>query len=224
MSAFLCFLFRGYTTQGHVSCWIVYRLIRCLHKSTFFVAWVWFFSFPLPNSLWSCYNYSNEMEKVPRSSCGNYFWYCLDQFGFFCSSPTSTNICTLSVRTAWEQSEKKPQTMESEARGTQSPSYLWLLLFYSFFLNTTTEKTQCMRYSPPKPTPNWFAVHLSQQGFTPASSDRAFGGCPSMTLYFSISQVYLCDVFSRSGSFSISALWFMLILAISPPSLPSEPV
>lgn len=33
----------------------------------------------------------------------------------------------------------------------------------------------------PKPTPNCFAVHLSQQDFTPASSDRAFGGYKSMT-------------------------------------------
>lgn len=33
----------------------------------------------------------------------------------------------------------------------------------------------------PKPTPNCFAVHLFQQVFTPASSDRASGGYKSTT-------------------------------------------
>lgn len=113
----------------------------------------------LPNSSWSCYSYSNKMQKVPRNSCENYLGYFMNQFGFFFSSPTFTNmycICTLSIRTAWKQSGKKTQTTQKLNCEAVSPfptsDYY---LFYSF-LNTTTEETQHMIIVP-KPTPNCFA-------------------------------------------------------------------
>lgn len=104
----------------------------------------------------------------------------------------------------------------------QSIPFLLLIIIIILFFYKYHHWRNPMHDTVPKPTPNCFAVHLYQQVFTPASSERASEGYKSMIC--TSPSVYLCDVFSRSGSFSISALWFMLILAISPPSLPSEPV
>lgn len=147
----------------------------------------------------------------------------MNRFGFFFSLPMFTNrycICTLSTRTAWKESEKRKHGNWGVRQSV--PFLLLIIVIIILFFFKYHHWRNPMHDTVPKPTPNCFAVHLYQQVFTPASSERASEGYKSMIC--TSPSVYLCDVFSRSGSFSISALWFMLILAISPPSLPSEPV
>lgn len=117
--------------------------------------------FFLLNSLWSCYNYSNKMQNVPKNSCENYLGYFMNKFGFFFSSSTFTNIyciCTLSIRTAWEQSQIKYGKW-----GVRQlvPFLLLINIILCFFKYHHLRNP--MHDIVPKPTPNCFAVHLSQQ-------------------------------------------------------------